>query len=103
VKATVLVRKKENSQNRQSKTTEAMATPPSSVGSPSRPIAMVETTPINGVVRFATIAGPAMAKTRALVTWEFKREWPIDYRPRGAPNIRIKSQIGMTITAPSRK
>ena len=39
------------------------ATPPSSVASPSRPIAIVETMPINGVVRFATIAGPAMAKT----------------------------------------
>jgi hypothetical protein len=25
------------------------------------------------------------------------------YRPRGAPNIRINSQTGMTITAPSRK
>jgi len=25
------------------------------------------------------------------------------YRPRGAPNIRDNSQIGMTITAPSRK
>jgi hypothetical protein len=72
VKATVLVRRKENSQNRQSKTTDVIATPPSSVASPSRPIAIVETTPINGVVRFATIAGPAIAKTRALVTLEFK-------------------------------
>jgi len=34
-------------------------------------MAMVETTPISGVVRFATIAGPAMANTRALVTLEF--------------------------------
>jgi hypothetical protein len=25
------------------------------------------------------------------------------YRPRGAPNIRDISQIGITITAPSRK
>jgi hypothetical protein len=25
------------------------------------------------------------------------------YRPRGAPNIRDNSQIGITITAPSRK
>jgi hypothetical protein len=25
------------------------------------------------------------------------------YRPRGAPNIRDSSQIGITITAPSRK
>src|SRR5882757_2766950 len=70
VKASVLMRRKANSQNRQSKITEAMATPPSSVGSPSRPIAIVETMPISGVVRFATIAGPAMAKTRAVVTLE---------------------------------
>src|SRR6202165_427871 len=68
VNATVLMRRKANSQNRQSKITEAMATPPSSVASPSRPIAMVETMPISGVVRFATIAGPAMAKTCAVVT-----------------------------------
>src|SRR6202023_3352016 len=62
------MRRKANSQNRQSKITEAMATPPSNVASPSRPIAIVETTPISGVVRFATIAGPAMAKTCAVVT-----------------------------------
>ena len=36
----------------------------------SRPIAMVETMPISGVVRFATIAGPAMAKTWAVVTFD---------------------------------
>jgi hypothetical protein len=64
---------------------------------------MVATTPIKGVVRFATIAGPAMAKTRALVTFELKGGKPVDYRPRGAPNIRDSSQIGMTMTAPSRK
>src|ERR1700683_5128391 len=68
VNATVPMRRKANSQNRQSKITEAMATPPSSVASPSRPIAIVETMPISGVVRFATIAGPAMAKTCAVVT-----------------------------------
>lgn len=68
MKATVLMRRKANSQNRQSKMTDAIATPPSSVASPSRPIAMVETMPISGVVRFATIAGPAMAKTCAVVT-----------------------------------
>ena len=69
VKASVLMRRKPNSQNRQSNTTDAIATPPSSVASPSRPIAMVETMPISGVVRFATIAGPAMAKTCAVVTF----------------------------------
>src|ERR1700681_1813690 len=68
VNATVLMRRNANSQNRQSKMTEAMATPPSSVASPSCPIATVETMPISGVVRFATIAGPAMAKTCAVVT-----------------------------------
>ena len=68
VKATVLMRRKANNQNRQSKITDAMATPPSSAASPSRPIAVVETMPISGVVRFATIAGPAMAKTCAVVT-----------------------------------
>jgi hypothetical protein len=31
-------------------------------------MAVVETIPIRGVVRFAIIAGPAMAKTCALVT-----------------------------------
>src|SRR5271166_4464000 len=62
------MRRNANSQNRQSKITDAIATPPSKVASPSRPIAVVETMPISGVVRFATIAGPAMAKTRAVVT-----------------------------------
>ena len=65
---------------------------------------MVETTPISGVVRFATIAGPAMAKTRALVTLEFNEAGlRACYRPRGAPSMRDISQIGITITAPSRK
>ena len=54
----------------QSNSTDAIATPPSSVASPSRPIAVVETMPISGVVRFATIAGPAMANTCAVVTLE---------------------------------
>ena len=76
-------------------------------------MAMVETTPISGVVRFATIAGPAMAKTRALFTLEFngnslrtlwfERDVIGAYRPRGLPNTRIRSQSGITITAPSRK
>ena len=86
---------------------DAMATPPSSVASPSRPIAIVETMPISGVVRFATIAGPAMAKTCAVVTLDTgtQRTWRARnlYRPRGAPNSRDNSQIGITITAPSRK
>ena len=74
MKATVLMRKNANSQNMQSNSTDAIATPPSKVASPSRPIAVVETMPIKGVVRFAIIAGPAMAKTCAEVTLagEFK-------------------------------
>jgi len=101
------MRRKANSQNTQSKITEAIATPPSSVASLSRPIAIVETMPISGVVRFATIAGPAMAKTCAVVTLDegannFRLRARL-YRPRGAPNIRDISQIGITITAPSRK
>ncbi len=106
VNATVLMRRKANSQNRQSKITDAIATPPSSVASPSRPIAIVETMPISGVVRFATIAGPAMAKTCVVVTLdkEFNEACRRAlYLPRGAPNIRDISQIGITITAPSRK
>src|SRR5271168_3993432 len=62
------MRKNANSQNRQSKITDAIATPPSEAASPSRPIAVVETMPISGVVRLATIAGPAMANTCAVVT-----------------------------------
>ncbi len=64
------MRRNANSQIRHSKMNEAMATPPSKVASPSRPIAIVETMPISGVVRFATIAGPAMANTWPLVTLE---------------------------------
>jgi len=100
------MRRKPNSQNRQSKITDAIATPPSSVASPSLPIAIVETMPISGVVRFATIAGPAMANTCAVVTLdtEFNETGlRASYRPRGALNIRDSSQIGITITAPSRK
>src|SRR4051794_5924853 len=63
------MRRKANSQNRQSKITDAIATPPSNAASPSRPIAVVETIPISGVVRLAIIAGPAMANIRAVVTF----------------------------------
>jgi hypothetical protein len=106
VKAVVLMRRNENSQNTQSKITDATATPPSSVASPNRPIAIVETMPIRGVVRLATIAGPAMAKTCPVVTLDVEVNDPglrAIYRPRGAPNIRDNSQTGITITAPSRK
>src|SRR6185436_3823654 len=85
VKATVLMRRKANSQNMQSNSTDAIATPPSSVASPSRPIAVVETMPISGVVRFATIAGPAMAKTCLVVTFERGLGACMDYGPTTAP------------------
>ena len=62
------MRKKANSQNMQSKTRAAIATPPSTAESPSRPIAAVATTPSKGVVTLASIAGPAMVKTCRLVT-----------------------------------
>jgi hypothetical protein len=47
-----------------------------------------------------------MAKTCAVVTLDTGANdcsRRAIYRPRGAPNIRDSSQIGMTITAPSRK
>jgi hypothetical protein len=49
-----------------------------------------------------------MAKTCAVVTLDTEINGgclhaTFVYRPRGAPNIRDNSQIGMTITAPSRK
>ena len=62
--------------------------------------------PISGVVRLATIAGPAIAKTCAEVTLgETVNEAGLRaiYRPRGAPSRRDSNQIGITITAPSRK
>src|SRR5262245_54782876 len=61
------MRKKPNSQKMQSNTSAAMATPPSSAASPRRPIAAVATRPSSGVVRLASIAGPAIENTRALV------------------------------------
>ena len=84
--------------------TEAIATPPSIAGSPRRPIAVVETMPINGVVRFGIIAGPAMANTcRVVTTGREGASNAVGQRPRGAPNTRDSSQIGITMTAPSRK
>jgi hypothetical protein len=55
------------------------------------------------VVTFASIAGPAMAKTRPLVTVNDDTERRRVYLPRGALMRRAISQIGITITAPSRK
>jgi hypothetical protein len=54
----------------------------------------------------ATIAGPAMAKTCAEVTREGRlnaRRPAGPYLPRGALKIRDSTQIGITMTAPSRK
>src|SRR5258707_5246919 len=96
VKATVLMRRKANSQNMQSNRTDAIATPPSRVASPSRPIGVVETMPISGVVRFAIIAGPAMAKTCLVVTFETGLGACMDYSPTTtpAPNVAAdRSQL----------
>src|SRR5262249_33301881 len=67
VSATVPLRRKPNSPKIQSTTSADMATPPSRCASPSRPITAVETIPSSGVVRLASIAGPAIWKTRAWV------------------------------------
>ena len=57
------MRRKPNSQNRQSKITDGHRHAAEQRASPSRPIAAVATTPSSGVVRLASIAGPAMANT----------------------------------------
>ena len=101
------MRKKANSQNRPSNTSADMAMPPSRCASPSRPIAAVPTMPSSGVVRFASIAGPAMAKTRALVTAAVESAGSMfdlvasGYRPLAARVSRTISQIGTTTAAPS--
>ena len=68
VSATVPMRRKPNTQKMQSNTSADIATAPSRCASPSRPITAVPTMPSSGVVRLASIAGPAMANTRACVT-----------------------------------
>src|SRR5438874_1768736 len=50
-----------------SNTMAASATPPMRCASPSRPTAAVATSPSKGVVRLASIAGPAIENTRAWV------------------------------------
>src|SRR6266568_4653751 len=50
-----------------SNTMAASATPPMRWASPSRPTAAVATSPSKGVVRLASIAGPAIENTRAWV------------------------------------
>ncbi len=64
---------------------------------------VVATTPSSGVVTLASIAGPAIAKMRAEVTWTEGFTRGPYYFPRGALTMRMISQIGMTMTAPSRK
>src|SRR5215510_948847 len=49
----------------------ASATPPMRWASPSRPMAAVATSPRSGVVRLASIAGPAIENTRA---WVIRKE-----------------------------
>src|SRR5215470_5026176 len=56
-----------------SNTIAASATPPIRCASPSRPMAAVATSPSSGVVRLASIAGPAIENTRA---WVMRKvEW----------------------------
>src|SRR5215470_5912339 len=50
-----------------SNTIAASATPPMRWASPSRPTAAVATSPNRGVVRLASMAGPAIENTRAWV------------------------------------
>ena len=52
MRATVPILRNPNSQNRQSNTTDDMATAPSTCACPSLPITAVATTPSNGVVAF---------------------------------------------------
>ena len=68
VSATVPMRRNANSQNRQSNTTDDIATAPSRCASPSRPITPVATTPSSGVVALDKVIGMAIASTRACVT-----------------------------------
>src|SRR5262245_41202821 len=53
-----------------SNTMAASATPPMRWASPSRPTAAAATSPSNGVVRLASMAGPAIENTRACVIWK---------------------------------
>ena len=64
--------------------------------------------PSSGVVRLASIAGPAMANTRALLMVPGREDGSAIngagvYRPLAARISRTISQIGTTTTAPSRK
>src|SRR5262245_38893055 len=56
-----------------SNTIAASATPPIRWASPSRPMAAVATSPSSGVVRLASIAGPAIENTRA---WVIRKDEP---------------------------
>ena len=121
------MRRNANSQNRQSNTTDDIATAPSRCASPSRPITAVPTTPISGVVTFgerhryrdreharvrdgvAGIGGvhaqrPSSARRRRANRFREcqSRVLLIDAQ-RGVRMKRTISQIGMTTMAPSRK
>ena len=100
VSATVPMRKKPNSQNMQSNTSAAMATPPSNGGFAE---------PADGRRRdhaekrrrdIGHHRRPGNGKDTPVVDDD---RWRQIQRPRGALTSRMISQIGITITAPSRK
>src|SRR5262249_2730556 len=84
-----------------SNTIAASATPPRRCASPSCPIAAVATRPSSGVVRFASIAGPAIANTRALVSW--KVGVMAMRRPRGRHGRACPGQPRLVVPAAARK
>ena len=62
------MRRNTNSQNRQSNTTDDIATAPRRCACPSLPMTAVATTPSSGVVAFGSVIGTAIASTRRWVT-----------------------------------
>src|SRR5436309_4070710 len=67
-----------------SNTIAASATPPMRWASPSRPMAAVATSPSSGVVRLASIAGPAIENTQAWVTRKEELDSASTRRPHQA-------------------
>src|SRR5262249_53809878 len=84
-----------------SNTIAASATPPRRCASPSRPIAAVATRPSSGVVRFASIAGPAIATTRAWLT--VKVGSLATRRPLGRHGRACPGQPRLVVLAAARK
>ena len=108
-KATVLMRRNANSQNRQSNSTgrHGDATEQRGVAEPSDRRGGDDADQGRGQVRDhrGTRDGETPARSLPSMgeTTPIQRDRIGLYRPRGVPNIRDSSQIGITITAPSRK